>query len=74
MYWQPRPVHLPETKNAMTTYYFRDADEMLRRAKAAGRQPGCHYGGIVLRSGKRGFAIYRDGKVLEQYALMGNGK
>ena len=58
----------------MTTYYYRDADEMLRKAKAAGRRPGCHYGGIVLRSGKRGFAIYRDGKVLEQYALMGNGK
>lgn len=55
----------------MTTYYFRDPEEALKRAKAAGRQPGCWWGGITLPSGKRGWAIYRDGKIVEQYAIMG---
>ena len=54
----------------MTTYYFRDPEEALRRAKAAGKAPGCYYGGIILRSGKRGWAIYRAGKVVEVYAVM----
>ena len=49
----------------------RTLEEALRRAKAAGKRPGCWYGGIVLRSGKRGFAVYMDGKVLEQYSAMG---
>ena len=46
-------------------------EEALRRAKAAGRRPGCHFGGIVLRSGKKGFAIYLEGKVVEQYSVIG---
>ena len=54
----------------MTTYYFKDPEEALRRAKAAGKQPGCWYGGITLRSGKRGWAVYRGGKVVERYAVM----
>ena len=54
----------------MTTYYFRDPEEALRRAKAAGKAPGCYYGGITLRSGKRGWAIYRAGKVVEVYGVM----
>ena len=28
-------------------------------------------GGITLRSGRRGFAIYKDGKVIEQYTVIG---
>ena len=28
-------------------------------------------GGITLRSGRRGFAIYREGKVIEQYTFVG---
>ena len=55
---------------AMTTYYFRNPEEALKRAKAAGKQPGCWYGGITFSSGKKGWAIYRDGKVVEQYAVM----
>ena len=55
----------------VTTYYFKDPEEALKRAKAAGKRPGCWYGGITLRSGKRGWAIYRAGKVLEVYAVMG---
>lgn len=56
----------------VTTYYFKDPEEALKRAKAAGKRPGCWYGGITLRSGKRGWAIYRAGKVLEVYAVMGS--
>ena len=54
----------------MTTYYFRDPEEALKKAKAAGKRPGCWYGGKTLRSGKRGWAIYHGGKVVEQYAVM----
>ena len=54
----------------MTTYYCTTIEEALRRAKKAGRMPGCFYGGIVLPSGKRGFAVYRDGKVIERYSVM----
>lgn len=54
----------------MITYYFRNPEEALKRAKAAGKRPGCWYCGITLRSGKKGWVIYKDGKVLEQYAVM----
>jgi hypothetical protein len=55
---------------AITTYYFKNPEEALKRAKAAGKKPGCWYGGITLRSGKKGWAIYKEGKVVEQYAVM----
>ena len=55
----------------MVTYYFSTLEEALHRAKKAGKKPGCWYGGIILRSGRRGFAVYRDGKVLEQYSVIG---
>ena len=45
----------------MVTYYFKNPEDALKRAKAAGRQPGCWWGGVTLRSGKKGWAIYRDG-------------
>ena len=48
----------------MTTDYCPNMEEALRRAKKAGREPGCYFGGITLRSGRRGFAVYRDGKVV----------
>ena len=51
----------------MRTYYCSTLEEALRRAKRAGKQPGCHYGGITLPSGRKAFAIYRDGKVVEKY-------
>ena len=54
---------------AMTTYYCKNPEEALKRAKAAGKQPGCWYGGITLPSGKKGWAIYRGGKVIEMYAV-----
>jgi hypothetical protein len=37
----------------MVTYYFKNPEEALKRAKAAGKKPGCWYGGITLRSGKK---------------------
>lgn len=55
----------------MTTYYCRTLEDALRKAKAAGKRPGCFFGGITLRSGRRGFAIYKDGKVIEQYTVIG---
>lgn len=54
----------------MTTYYCTSLEEALRRAKAAGKKPGCYYGGIILPSGKRGFAVYKDGKAIEQYSAL----
>ena len=54
----------------MTTYYCPNMEEALRRAKKAGREPGCYFGGITLKSGRRGFAVYRDGKVIEQYTFI----
>ena len=55
---------------AMTTYYFKNPEEALKRAKAAGKELGYWYGGITLPSGKKGWAIYNGGKVVEQYAVM----
>lgn len=55
----------------MTTYYCYTLEEALKRAKIAGKRPGCFFGGIILKSGKRGFAIYQEGKVIEQYSVIG---
>ena len=57
----------------MITHYCATYEEALRRAKAAGKQPGCHYGGITLPSGKKAFAIYREGKVIERYSALSRG-
>lgn len=54
----------------MTTYYFKDPEEALKRVKAAAKRPGYHYGGITLPSGKIGWSLYRDGKEIERYAVM----
>ena len=55
----------------MTTYYYKTLEEALKKAKTAGKRPGCYFGGIILRSGRKGFAIYKEGKVIEQYTAMG---
>ena len=54
----------------MVTYYFKNPEEALKKAKAAGKKPGYWWGGITLRSGRKGWAIYKDGKVVEMYAVM----
>lgn len=56
---------------SMVTYYCTSLEEALRRAKIAGKKPGCFFGGIILPGGKKGFAIYRDGKVVERYTSFG---
>lgn len=55
---------------AMTIHYFKNPEAALKQAKAAGKRPGFGWGGITLRSGKKGWAIYREGKVVEQYVVM----
>ena len=68
----PTLAHRRSTFTAdMTTYYCPNMEEALRRAKKAGREAGCYFGGITLRFGRRGFAIYREGKVVEQYTFIG---
>jgi hypothetical protein len=54
----------------MTTYYCTSLEEALRQAKRASKQPGCYYGGITLRSGKKAFAVYHHGKLLSQYTSL----
>jgi hypothetical protein len=54
----------------MTTYYCHTLEEALKRAKEAGKRPGRRYCGIILKNGKRGFAIYKDGIVIEQYSVI----
>lgn len=54
----------------MTTYYCHSLEEALKRAKIAGKRPGCQYCGIVLRNGKKGFAVYKDGIVIELYSVL----
>ena len=63
-------AHATAIFGGMVTYYCISLEEALRRAKLAGKQPGCYYGGITLPSGKKGFAVYREGKVIEQYSVL----
>ena len=55
----------------MITYYYHSLEEALKRAKIAGKRPGFRYCGIVLKNGKKGFAIYKEGVVIEQYSVIG---
>ncbi len=56
----------------MTTYYCPTLEEALLRAKKAVRKRGAYYGGITLRSGRKGFAVYsEEGKELERYSVLG---
>jgi hypothetical protein len=45
----------------------RIAEEL--KAKAAGKNPGYYYGSITLSRGKKEFAIYREGKVIDRYSV-----
>ena len=51
----------------MRTYYCNTLEEALKRAKKAGKEPGCRYGGITFPNGRKAFAVYREGKVIEKY-------
>ena len=67
-YLHPSLAHSQITFAPMTTYYCPTIEDALKRAKAAGKKPGCHFGGIVLPSGRRGFVVYKEGKVVERYS------
>ena len=54
----------------MTIYYCHTLEEALRRAKQAGKRLGCHLRGITLRNGRKGFAIYKEGIIIEQYTAL----
>jgi hypothetical protein len=51
------------------THYCQTLEEALKKAKQAGKQPGCYYGGITLPNGKKGFAVYKNGKMVERYVV-----
>ena len=42
----------------MTTYYCQNMEEALRRAKKAGREPGCYFGGTIGTKTLRGVLTY----------------
>jgi len=54
----------------MITHYCRTNEEALKQAKKAGKQPGCEYMGITLPDGRKGFVIYRNGRLVERYVSM----
>jgi hypothetical protein len=60
----PYVAQAPAIFAGMVTYYCYSFEEALRRAKIAEKKPGCFFGGIILKSGRKGFAIYREGKVV----------
>jgi hypothetical protein len=42
----------------MVTHYWQTLEDALKKAKQAGKQPGCEFWGITV-SGKKGFAVYK---------------
>jgi len=50
----------------MITHYCQTLEEALKKAKQAGKQPGCEFWGITV-SGKKGFVVYKNGKLMERY-------
>ena len=51
----------------MITHYCQSLEEALKKAKQAGKQPGCEFWGITV-SGKKGFAVYKNGMLVERYS------
>lgn len=51
---------------AMITHYWQTLEDALKKAKQAGKQPGCEFWGITV-SGKKGFAVYKNGTLVERY-------
>ena len=60
-------AHPPSIFAVMITHYCLTQEDALKQAKRAGKEPGCYYGGITLPNGKRGFAVYKNGKLVERY-------
>ena len=55
---------------AIITHYCRILKDTLKKTKQAGKQPGCYYGGITLPNGKKEFAVYKNGRLVERYMTM----
>ena len=53
----------------MITHYCQTLEDALKKAKQAGKQPGCEFWGITV-SGKKGFAVYKNGKLVERYLML----
>jgi hypothetical protein len=49
------------------SHYCRTHEDALKQAKRAGKEPGCYYGGITFKNGKKGFAVYKNGNLVERY-------
>jgi len=54
----------------MITHYCRTQEDALKQAKQAGKQPGCYFGGITFPNGRKGFAVYKNGTLVERYAVL----
>ena len=61
--WNNLTIFVP-----MVTVYCTSLEESLKLARKSARTPGRHYGGITLPSGRKGFAVYEGGRVVEQYS------
>ena len=62
-------AHSPSIFAAMITHYWQTLEDALKKAKQAGKQPGCEFWGITV-SGKKGFAVYKNGTLVERYLTM----
>ena len=60
-------AHSPSIFAAMITHYCQTLEEALKKAKQAGKQPGCEFWGKTFPDGKKGFAVYKNGTLVERY-------
>ena len=51
----------------MITHYCRSLEDALKKAKLAAKESGYDYWGITLPNGKRGFAVHKNGNLVERY-------
>lgn len=49
------------------THYCRTQEDALRKAKQVAKQPGYYYYGTTLADGRKGFAVYKNGNLVERY-------
>ena len=70
-------AHSPPIFTAvMTIYYCPNMEEALRRAKKAGREPSCYFGGITLKSGRGDLLCIVTGRWwrnIHQYSIHSQG-
>lgn len=59
-----------KSKPAMTTCYFKNSKEAIKRTREAGEQPDGWNCGITLSNEEKGWDIYRGDKVIEQCSIL----